>query len=139
MQKITRGIRNCNPGNLRHGSNWEGLHPYSKFLDTDFCVFISPKFGIRAMAKLLNNYGKQSVDTIESIIRKWAPSEENETESYIRDISQRLNIPRTQHLNLNSGFTVASVVRAIIIHENGCCPYSNEEIMGAVAMAGLAC
>ena len=53
-----RGIRNNNPGNIRHGANWQGLNPNGRNIDSAFCVFESPVFGIRALAKVLINYKK---------------------------------------------------------------------------------
>ena len=47
----TRGERNNNPGNIRTGSTWQGLSLQQT--DADFCVFTDPKFGIRALAKVL--------------------------------------------------------------------------------------
>ena len=47
MAKIARGERNNNPGNIRHGAKWQGLA--STQTDKDFCQFISPEYGIRAI------------------------------------------------------------------------------------------
>lgn len=56
MAKIARGERNNNPGNIRHGSKWQGLS--AEQTDKDFCQFISPEYGIRAIYKLLQTYQK---------------------------------------------------------------------------------
>lgn len=53
-----RGIRNNNPGNIRWGENWQGLKKDGKERDSSFCVFESPEYGIRALAKILINYKK---------------------------------------------------------------------------------
>lgn len=50
-EQLPRGIRNNNPGNIRHGANWLGLNPNGRNIDSAFCVFESPFFGIRALAK----------------------------------------------------------------------------------------
>ena len=39
----TRGIRNHNPGNIRHGEQWQGLA--KEQTDPSFCVFISNEYG----------------------------------------------------------------------------------------------
>ena len=51
-QKLPRGIRNNNPGNIRHGANWQGLNPKGRDIDSAFCVFTAPIYGIRALAKV---------------------------------------------------------------------------------------
>ncbi len=58
MNQRPRGIRNNNPGNIRHGENWQGLNPNSRSIDAAFCVFNTPVAGIRALAKVLINYKK---------------------------------------------------------------------------------
>lgn len=137
MSKITRGIRNCNPGNIRHGDNWDGLHPYSRHLDKSFCVFISDKFGIRALTKILIRYGKLEFNTVEKIINRYAPSNENDSESYIRSVCQRMGVDKNKVLNLNDSAVLLPLIKAIIHHENGNCPYSDEIIKLGITMAGV--
>lgn len=59
MAKIARGERNNNPGNIRHGSKWRGLS--IEQADREFCQFVSPEYGIRAIYKLLQTYQKNMV------------------------------------------------------------------------------
>ena len=69
-----RGIRNNNPGNIRWGSAWQGLKVDGKEQDKDFCVFIAPEYGIRAMCKILLNYSRlYKINTVAGIIHRWAP------------------------------------------------------------------
>lgn len=49
-----RGIRNNNPGNLRHGEDWLGLAPVQD--DQNFCTFTEMHFGVRALLKTLRTY-----------------------------------------------------------------------------------
>lgn len=137
MTKITRGIRNCNPGNIRHGDNWDGLHPYSKYLDSSFCVFTAEKFGIRALAKILVRYGKLEFNTVEKIINRYAPSSENDSEAYIRSVCKRMGVDKNKLLNLNDSAVLLPLIQAIIYHENGSCPYSEELIKLGIFMAGV--
>ena len=70
-----RGIRNNNPGNIRHGQNWQGLNPEGRNIDPAFCVFKSPVFGIRALAKVLMNYKKiHGLNTVRQIISRYKNS-----------------------------------------------------------------
>ncbi len=51
---LPRGVRNNNPGNIRLGIAWNGLAPEQT--DPDFCQFITPQFGIRALCIVLLTY-----------------------------------------------------------------------------------
>lgn len=138
MKKVPRGIRNCNPGNIRHGENWEGLHPYSKELDESFCVFVSPKYGIRALCKILMNYNKlYCISTVAGIINRYAPPVENETDAYITHIANKLGVNPIEPINILQPEVMYLLISAIILHENGKNPYSEEEIRGGMLLAGL--
>jgi hypothetical protein len=81
----TRGFRNNNPGNIRHGSKWKGLKEVQD--DKSFCSFVSVEFGIRAIFKLLDTYStKYDLNTIENIISRYAPPSENATSNYINTV-----------------------------------------------------
>lgn len=84
MPNISRGIRNNNPFNIRKShSRWQGLVPSS---DPEFCQFSTMKYGARAGLVLLRNYIKRGFDTPTKIINRFAPSTENDTDSYIRHV-----------------------------------------------------
>ena len=84
-QKLPRGIKNNNPGNIRHGANWQGLNPNGRDIDPAFCVFNTPVAGIRALAKVLVNYKKiHGLKTVWEFISRYAPSNENQTIAYIQ-------------------------------------------------------
>ena len=73
-QQLPRGIRNNNPGNIRHGANWQGLNPNGRIIDPAFCVFTAPIYGIRALAKVLINYKKiHGLNTVRQIVSRYAP------------------------------------------------------------------
>lgn len=92
---MPRGIRNNNPGNIvRSGSQWHGKLPAHQNKDNSFEMFIAPEYGVRAMIKLLQNYMAKGFNTIEKIIAKYAPSTENNTEGYIRSVSQQIKVHR---------------------------------------------
>lgn len=134
MYKKTRGIRNNNPGNIRRTSDvWVGLA--EKQTDPDFFVFSNEVWGIRALAKVLINYQKiHNLATIEKIISRWAPTIENDTESYIKSVSRKMNVGRDTALNLNDIDTLISLVQSIIYHENGIQPYSQKTIEKAISL-----
>ncbi len=131
--KTPRGIRNNNPGNIRHGSNWLGLDPNGKEKDASFCVFTAPVYGIRALAKLLQNYQKlYSLDTPRKIINRYAPPNENQTLAYIDSVAKQLGITSDTKVDLTEVGTLTVFIKAIIRHENGIQPYSNETIQQAI-------
>jgi hypothetical protein len=138
MNKTPRGIRNCNPGNIRHGDNWDGLHPYSTELDPSFCVFISPQYGIRALCKILRNYNKlYGINTIQGIINRYAPPNENDTSSYAKHVAKKLGVKPTEPVDVIHPDVMYLLLTAIILHENGIQPYSYDTLQEGMKMAGV--
>ena len=133
---VARGIRNNNPGNIRHGEKWEGLS--DKQTDSSFCIFVSPEYGIRALAKvLLTYYKKYQLNTVKKIISRYAPPNENETESYIKSVANQLGVASDEVIDLSSVAVLAVLLRAIIRHENGEQPYSDEQTLKGIHLAGV--
>lgn len=133
---VARGIRNNNPGNIRHGEKWEGLS--DKQTDSSFCIFVSPEYGIRALAKVLQTYYKKyQLNTVKKIISRYAPPNENETESYIKSVANQLGVASDEVIDLSSVAVLAVLLRAIIRHENGEQPYSDEQILKGIYLAGV--
>lgn len=132
---MVRGIRNNNPGNIRRTADqWQGLLPLQA--DSEFLQFKSPKWGIRAMARILRNYSSRGLNTIETIISRWAPSNENNTLAYIESVSKRVGVQPQVPLNLQSDIgMLEAVVKAIIKHENGINPYSDQTIREGITIA----
>jgi hypothetical protein len=129
------GIRLNNPGNIRHGSPWQGLDPNQT--NPSFCTFISPEWGIRAIAKIMRAYGEEGIETLPQIITRWAPPIENDTNAYFSDVLNRTGIDPLVRLDLNSYSIVCPLVKAIIHHENGEQPYSDDTINNGLALAGV--
>ncbi|UTI75177.1 peptidoglycan lytic exotransglycosylase [Escherichia phage 6925] len=112
----TRGIRNNNPGNIRVSKDqWEGMTGD----DGAFVIFDSPESGVRALGKNLLSYGRQGYDSIEKIINRWAPPNENDTKAYIDSVVAATGIPATQSLDLSDPDTLSSLAQAISFHETG--------------------
>ena len=88
--KKSRGWRNNNPLNIRRGEDWIGLSSTPR--DTEFCSFLTRGFGYRAAAKVLKSYFRTLTQhkkpfTVENIIKRWAPENENNTEAYIKRVT----------------------------------------------------
>lgn len=115
---LSRGIRNNNPGNIRRGSNWQGLVPQSQRNDPDFCQFIQPIYGIRAIVKLIFTYkNKYRLNTVESIINRYAPPNENNTKGYINRVCDKLKVKSNQPIQLTDE-VLEALIRAICAVEN---------------------
>lgn len=127
-----RGIRNHNPGNIRHGNNWQGLS--SEQHDSDFCTFTTPEYGIRAMCKILLTYERRHhLNTVRGIISRWAPPCENHTESYIQAVANALGVHPDTPINVAE--ELPALIPAIIHHENGKQPYDLITIKRGIHMA----
>lgn len=132
MAPRPRGLRNNNPGNIRHGDKWRGLAPDQ--LDKAFCTFSAPEWGIRAMAVILKNYqAKNGIHTISGIISRWAPPTENDTQSYVNVVAKACGVKPTDKIVVKD--ILPKLIPAIIKHENGLQPYSVEVIAKGISLA----
>lgn len=132
-----RGIRNNNPGNIRWGDDWKGLVPKSQRTDKDFCQFITPEYGIRAMIVILRNYQrKHGLNTITGIINRWAPTSENNTQAYIDSVAKATDTAPDQFVHTDDSRFMMKLLQAIIRHENGVQPYGFDVFVRAVELAG---
>ena len=133
---VARGIRNNNPGNIRHGDKWQGLA--AEQTDSSFCVFTSAEYGIRALAKVLLNYEKKyGLNTVKKIINRYAPPNENDTGSYIQSVAGQLGVNPDDVIDINNQAVMLILVKAIIRHENGEQTYNNETLLKGIKMAGV--
>lgn len=129
---VTRGERNNNPGNVRHGKDvWTGGAVTQT--DPDFITFTDPKYGIRAIARILHNYRRQGLITLAQAIARWAPGIENDTSAYINDVCHRCGLGPNDIVDFDS--IMLELVKAIIWHENGHCIYSDAQINEGVALS----
>ena len=114
-----RGIRNNNPLNIRHNRNnrWQGV--YEKQTDPEFVRFASMQFGIRAGFVIIRNYIKAGHKDVASIISRWAPSKENNTEAYIRHVCEMADLSPFQELKFEDKPTMLRLVDAMIRVECG--------------------
>lgn len=138
-----RGIRNNNPGNIRVGDPWQGLAERDQMTEaqkaeTEFCVFADPTWGIRAIARLLVNYqDRYGLNTVRGIIDRWAPPVENDTRAYQASVAGQIGVGVSDQINVHQYVTMAPLVRAIILHENGRQPYTSGQIDEGLRLAGV--
>lgn len=102
-------MKNNNPGNIRSSSaNWIGQTGVS---DNGFVIFGSLKYGYRALYKLLDNYIKAGYDTIDKIINRWAPpADNNDTETYIKNVSKRTGLTPYEKVKKTDIFVIGLAI-----------------------------
>ncbi len=141
-----RGIRNNNPGNiLRAGQNWQGLSRDQP--DGEFCKFIAPEWGLRALILVLRAYRRRGVVTVRDIIRTYCPPThtfpngrtiKQDTGAYIRFVAGRLGVPEDATINVTSRVVLRLLLPAIVTKENGRQPYDAAVFERAMDLAKVA-
>lgn len=120
---VPRGIRNNNPLNIRKGNNWKGERPNQT--DKAFEEFESMEMGVRAGFYLIRKYMSgyngltEKFNTIEKIIRRWAPASENNTQAYIDTVAKKTGISPRLKLSFQSKRQMVDIVAAMIEVECG--------------------
>ena len=125
---VPRGLRNNNPGNIRHSSTkWRGE---IKGSDPAFKSFKEMKDGYRALMKLLKTYYcKYSLTSINGIVNRWAPPHENDTKAYIFFVATRTGYPSNQPLPFDKEH-ISKLASAISRMENGIDAVEQEVLAG---------
>ena len=128
-----RGIRNNNPGNIRaNGIAWQGMTGD----DGEYLIFDTPANGIRALARVLHTYAfVHGLKTIQQIIKRWAPANENDTAAYIAHVAKAVGVDESRVLVFDRA-QLMKLVKTIIKHENGQQPYSDATVLEAIRAAG---
>ena len=115
--KMTRGLRNNNPGNMRPVSR-------NQANDGAFTIYRTPEEGWGALGKQLKAYANAGLDNVASIISKYAPSSENNTGAYIQSVtanmSKRLgsDVGALTRLDLSDPRVLKALMQSITEHEN---------------------
>ena len=117
-----RGIRNNNPLNIRKSKDkWKGLRAQQQ--DAAFCQFENMEWGWRAAFWLLTRtyYHTYRLFTIRTIVQKWAPPHENNTASYIANVSKLTGIGADEPIGIPSDQPTRWMMlgAAMAIQENG--------------------
>jgi hypothetical protein len=101
--------------------------------DPDFVTFTSPVYGIRAIVRIMKTYEERGINTIAEAISHWAPMTENDTPAYIDAVCAECSVTMNQPVDFNT--IMPQLVKAIIQHENGEQPYSDDIINQGIALA----
>ena len=110
---LPRGLRNCNPGNIRITKDkWQGLR--EKQEDKSFFQFKEMKWGYRALIRTLQNYRlKWGCRTIADFINRWAPVVENNTSGYINRVCREMQVPNSYIPDINDKAAMCAFAAAI--------------------------
>lgn len=131
---MTREERLNNPMGLKHST--DKFQGEITSLDPVFKQFIDASHGIRAGVKTLFTYFRDhGLNTIESIIGRWAPSVENSTAAYITAVAEGMGVQEDEIINLEEQDVTFGLTVEIIRHENGELPYPPEYVLAAVKSA----
>lgn len=116
---MSRGLRNCNPGNIRRSKvRYKGEVQPSR--DAEFKEFRSMGYGYRAMFVLLDSYrSRYGLCTIRQMLGRYAPPSENFTEGYVRFVSSRTGIAPDEIVNTRAARDMVPIVAAMSQIENG--------------------
>lgn len=114
-----------NPGNIMTNgvNNWQGATGGTAIGTPE--RFISPFYGLRAMAMVLQHKYAAGLDTLSKIIPKYDTSPGDDIQSYISDVMTRMGITADTHLDLTDPGTMRNLMEAMVKHETGKQPYSD--------------
>lgn len=117
--KISRGLRNNNPLNIRRNKTaWQGLAAEQK--DSAFFSFTAPCWGYRAAFITLMNYKKlHGLDSIATWVARWAPPIENDTTAYVRFVSRQSGLAPDEKIDCHDKEVMCRIVSAMSQMENG--------------------
>ena len=120
---LPRGIRNNNPLNIRKNQNrWKGLA--RRQTDRSFFQFKEMKWGYRAAFIILKRYyNDYHLLTIEDIIRRWAPPNENNSKAYANYVATMCatRVDRILPSPTQDATLWQKIVHAMAEYENGVC------------------
>lgn len=151
MTQPARGERNNNPGNIEAGADWQGLMAPENMTPAQrkedrFAVFEHPKWGVRAIARVLITYQDRRraadgsrIDTVQEIIDRWAPPAENNTSAYVRAVRTAMGRDGDEvvTVDVHDYDQIEPLVKAIIHHELGYQPYPDRVIDEGLRLAGI--
>jgi len=112
----TRGLRNNNPGNLKYGAFAQSMGATGAD-SGGFAIFPSMGQGADAARKLIDNYRKRGVDTVDAIVSKYAPSSDgNNHAAYLGFLATKGFQPGQK---ITNAADAARLANAMMINESG--------------------
>lgn len=118
MNQTPRGLRNCNPLNIKIGNDWKG--ECEENTDGVFEQFTELMYGYRAAFIILRKYIKKyHRNTIRKIILSWSPDGEFATLHYINYVSRLTGFSPDGIIDFECKGLMVSIVKAMAMFENG--------------------
>lgn len=118
MSQTPRGLRNCNPLNIKIGNDWRG--ECEQNTDGVFEQFTELKYGYRAAFIILRKYiNKYHRNTIRKIILSWSPDGEFATLHYMNYVSRLSGCSQDEVIDFKNKALMVSIVKAMAMFENG--------------------
>lgn len=115
----TRGFKNNNPGNLVLTQiAWAGKVPKTLNTDGHFEQFRTLAFGVRALIVNLRTTIGSGKNTLEQLLKVYAPEIENNTSAYIKNVCKWTGIAANAKLGIDKD-TLLKLTAAIVRQENG--------------------
>jgi len=136
-----RSFRNNNFGNLNYvGQEGASLEAKNGKGEARFAKFNTPEEGFRALANQLTSYsegtskaaGYQKLNTVQDIIKLYAPESENNTSQYVDSLSKKLGVRGDQQLDLKDPKVMTQMMRGIATIEGGNPQVTNDFMMNAI-------
>lgn len=134
-QKLTRGIRNNNPGNINFAGQAGALKEGGA--DGRFAVFPTMVDGVAALDKQLNLYLSRGKNTISQIVSTYAPGADKNNEAAYRSYLSRVTgLGANDKIDGSNTAEIVRLIRGIIGMENGNQGnlVNNNDILAAMAM-----
>lgn len=127
----TSSIQRNNPGNLVYAHQPGSLPESGRF-----AAFGTQGQGLYNMGRQLELNYSRGKDTVRSMIETWAPkSDHNDTDDYIKFVSQRMGISPDQKFDLSEQKVLETLMHAIIFRENSQDPYTAAQVAEAARQA----
>ncbi|EPX9395806.1 TPA: hypothetical protein MNC23_004171 [Citrobacter freundii] len=123
-----RSFRNNNFGNLNYvGQEGARLEDPNSKGEARFAKFNTPEEGFRALAHQLTLYsngkskatGGKKLNSVEDIIKVYAPESENSTKDYISALSKKMGVESGQQLDMTNPDVMTQLIRGIATIEGG--------------------
>lgn len=128
---LPRGVRNNNPGNIRHEEGVVWVGQAEEQTDPDFVQFTQPEYGLRAMAVILRNYKvRDGVDTIAGAIRRWSATDQD---AYVANVARACAVPPDETVDLEQ--YLPYMLPAMVAQECADYAYPEQTILNGISLA----
>lgn len=107
--------RTKNPMNVRFSksNNWKGKTGENY---KGFECFIDDRYSVRAAYLLMLTYQRYGIKTLSAFLRRYAPSNENNTELYIKQVCEKTGLTKDSLINTNE--IMIPVLQAMAVIES---------------------